>query len=105
MGDKQDGLRLVGPDAHDLERHLLAGQRVKGAEGFVHQQDVGVVDQGAADGGALLHAAGKLARVLALEPAQPHHSQQVTGLPGTVRLLAVHHFEREQHVVEDRRPG
>ncbi|MNL86796.1 hypothetical protein D3C87_2156590 [compost metagenome] len=40
-----------------------AGEGVEGAEGFVEEQDLGLIDQRAGDGGALRHAAGKLMRV------------------------------------------
>ena len=65
------------PDAHQLEGQLLARQRVERAERLVHQQDVGIVHQRAADAGALLHAAGQLARILALEAGEADEREQV----------------------------
>ncbi len=47
------------PDALQLQVHVLARHRVQRAEGLVHQQHRGVVQQRPADRGALLHAAGQ----------------------------------------------
>ena len=57
MSDEDDGLAALAPDALQLEVHVLAGQRIERAEGLVHQDELGVVQQGSRDRGALLHAA------------------------------------------------
>ena len=84
---------------------MLAGHRVERAEGLVHQQHGRVVDQGAGDRHALLHAARELPRIFALEHLEADERQQVHA--GLVASLATQtlHVDREQHVVEDRAPG
>ena len=57
----------IEPDFLDQPVHLLAGEGVERAERLVHQQHRRLVGRGAHQGGALLHAAGKLAREAAAE--------------------------------------
>src|SRR4051812_13883570 len=59
VGDEED--RLVGfePELLELEVEEGAGLGVEGGEGFVHEEDGGVKDEGAGDGDALAHAAGE----------------------------------------------
>jgi hypothetical protein len=56
---------------------VLAREGIKRAEGFVHDQHVGLVDDGAAQRGALPHSARKLRRALVLEALQADERQQV----------------------------
>ena len=98
-------LRLLGPEAQQFEAHLLARQRVERAEGLVHQQHARVVQQGAADRDALLHAAGQLARQLVLEAFQPGGRQQrPRPLLGVARRRA-HQAQRKGDVAQHIRPG
>src|SRR5690606_27028233 len=60
VGDEQDRLRLFVPDAEQLEAHFFPRQRVERAERLVHEERRGLGDEGPADRGALLHAAGEL---------------------------------------------
>ena len=53
--------------------------RVERAERLVHQHDLGIVHQRAADRGALLHAAGELPGQLLLEALEPDQLQQRLG--------------------------
>jgi len=55
--DEDDGLAALEPDALQIQIHLLARHGVERAEGLVHQQERGVVDERPDDGDALLHAA------------------------------------------------
>ena len=71
MGHEHDGLAAFPPDPEQFQVHSLSGRGIKGAEGFIHQDELGVVDQGAGDGGALLHAAGQLMGVPATDIAEP----------------------------------
>ena len=57
----------LAPDAQQLERHVVARHGVERAERLVHQQQRRVEQQGAAQRGALLHAARQLARQLVAE--------------------------------------
>ena len=66
MRDEQDGLAALAPDPQHFEVHLLARQRIERAEWFVHQDQLWIVDEGARDRRALLHAAGQLLRIFVL---------------------------------------
>ena len=66
VGDEDDGLAALAPDPQHFQVHLLARQRIQRAERLVHQDQLGIVDEGARDRGALLHAAGQLLRILVL---------------------------------------
>ena len=57
--------------SQQLVLHQLAGLHVERAEGLVHQQDLGLVDQRLGHRDALAHAAGELVRVAVLEAGQP----------------------------------
>jgi hypothetical protein len=45
------------PDAQELVLEIGAGQRIEGAVRLVEQQNLGAIDEGAGDRGALRHAA------------------------------------------------
>ena len=61
-----------------LEVHLFARERVERAERLVHQDQLGIVHEGARDCSPLgLHAAGKLVWVLVLIATEPDQRQQV----------------------------
>lgn len=45
VGDQDDGGLGLAPDPVQLDVHLLAGQRIECAEGLVHEQHVGFVQQ------------------------------------------------------------
>jgi hypothetical protein len=67
---------------------LFAREGVERAEGLVEQQHLGLVDQRAADAGALLHAARQLPRELVLVAAQAHALQQLARLALVLLALA-----------------
>ena len=62
VGDHEDGLAGRRVDADHLGLQRVAGDGVEGAEGLVHQQDVGVCGERAGKADALLLAAGELMR-------------------------------------------
>ena len=76
VGDEDDGLRPLGPDAQELEGHHFARQGIERAERLVHEQDVRIADERPADCRPLLHAARELARHLPLEARQPDQAEQ-----------------------------
>ena len=65
------------PDALELVVHDVAGHGVEGAEGLVHQQDVGLLRQRPGQGDALAHAAGQLVGLLVDEAVEPHQLEQL----------------------------
>ena len=77
MSDEQDGLATLHPDALQFGVHLLARQRIQGAEGLVHQQQVRVVNQRTAETDALLHAARKLMRICIFKALEPDELDQL----------------------------
>ena len=69
--DEDDGAPPVPPDVQHLALHALAGGLVEADERLVHEDEIGVGGEGTRDGHALLHAAGDLVRIVALEAGQP----------------------------------
>ena len=60
VGDEDDGDVDIFPDVEEVGLHLAAGLGIEGAEGFVHEEDAGLIGESAGDGDALFHAAGEL---------------------------------------------
>ena len=71
VGDKNDGLFTLPPDAHHREIHPFVCERVEGPEWLVHQDQLGIADERAGDRHTLLHAARELIRILVVQPANP----------------------------------
>ena len=80
VGDVHEGDADLGLDALELQLHLAAQLEVEGAERLVEEQHLGVVDQRAGDGDALLLAAGELVRLALGEVAELHELQHVVDL-------------------------
>ncbi len=77
MRHEQDGLLVLVPDTLQVEVQLVAGQRVERAERLVHEQQPRIVNERAADGDPLAHAAGEFERVLVLAPGQADQVQEL----------------------------
>src|SRR5208282_81598 len=75
VGDEEDGLLALLPQAEQLVLHDLARLHVERGEGLVHEQDARIDDPGLGDGGALAHAARELVREAVLEARQPDAAQ------------------------------
>ena len=63
------------PESLELVVEQVAGHGVEGAEGLVHQQDVGVLGEGPGEGDALAHAARQLVGALVGEAREVHQSR------------------------------
>src|SRR4029077_20131476 len=63
-------------DLLEVENQLVASQRVERAEGLVHQQLAGVMDERATQRNALAHTAGEFMGVFVLETSQAYAAQQ-----------------------------
>ena len=50
VGYQHRGHPHLGPQLHHEPLHILSRQRIKGREGFVHQQHIRLEDEGAGDG-------------------------------------------------------
>jgi hypothetical protein len=88
-----------------LDIHLLARHGVERAERLVHQHDLGIVHQRAADRGTLLHAAGELPWQLLLEPFEPDQFQQRLRPRQIFVARQLLHVDRQHHVGQDVAPG
>ena len=67
VGDEDDGLLQLALEPEELVLEPVAGDRVDGAEGLVHQQHRGVGTERAGDTDALGLTAGELLRVAVAE--------------------------------------
>src|SRR5260221_303300 len=86
VGDQQHG-RLVGhPEVLQDRPQFLARELVERAEGFVEQQHTRLMDQRAAQIGALKHAAGELPGKTAAEALEADLLQQRIGLVAELGL-------------------
>ena len=70
MCNKQYGLFCFALNALQFDIHALARHCIERTKGLVHQHDLGIVNERAADRGALLHAAGQLPWILVFEVLQ-----------------------------------
>ena len=105
MGDEEDGLASARADALDVQRHLVAGQGIQRAEGLIHQEERGVVDQRPADGHPLFHAPRQLVGETFLEALEPHAGEQLHGAVAVLPRIEPPHLDLQQHIVEGGAPG
>ena len=92
-------------DPQQFLLHDDLGLCIERGERLVHQQDRPLHDQRARQRHALAHAAGQLARQVALEAAQPDRSDQPPRALDSVRLGDAAHLQPEGDVVDDAAPG
>jgi hypothetical protein len=104
VGDEHDRLLGLFPDLQQLEVHLFAGHGVERPERLVHQDQLGIVDERARNGGTLLHAAGELVGEFVLGAAQSDQRQQLAGALPALGERKPEDFGRQQHVVENAPP-
>ena len=76
VGDEHHRLAEIGPQPQQPFLHLQLGLRIERAERLVEQNDVGVEQQRAQQGGALAHAAGQRVRIEIFEAGKPVAPQQ-----------------------------
>ena len=79
MGNKQNCLSRLLPDPQQFLPEFAGRNLVETAEGFIDQKNVGIDRQCSSDRDALLHAAGKLQRILILLSAETHQLQIFCG--------------------------
>ena len=107
VGDEQDG---DGPRRMQVAHHapqLFAGEAVERGERLVQHQQARLVDQGAAQRGALLHAARQLPGILGAEPGEADLGQQRLDL-GDIGFalrtqappVGLHDLQRQKDVLE-----
>ena len=112
VGDEADGDLARGVQVADHAPQLLAGERVERAERLVEHQQLRLVDQRAAERGALLHAAGQLPGIFVALAAEADRGQQVFGARDVFGAPAAHFaavrlddLERQQQVFQRGAPG
>ena len=99
MGDIDGGDAELALDAAELELHLLAQLAVQRGQRLVEQQEVGLEDQRAGDGDALLLAAGELVDAPLAQPAEPHEIEIPLDPFGNGARIAAAHFQRKGDVL------
>ncbi len=108
MGDHDHRVVEPGLDLHQGVLHMGAGQGVQRAEGFVHQQHLGLHGQGPGDADPLFHAVGDLIGLAIQGMGHVHQIQIMQGpfvpLPPGLGLFEdlIH---RQTYIVVDGQPG
>src|SRR5213596_2038063 len=105
VGHEDHGLARPAPDVEEPLAHEHARLLVEGAERLVHQEDLRVDGERAADRDALLHAPGELARVLLREALEAERREELRRDRAPARRRRAPELEAELHVLEHRAPG
>ena len=110
--DEDDREADLLPEIAQDAPQLLPRKGVEGGEGLVQHQQRRLVDEGAAQGNALLHAAGQLPRVAVAEPVEADGREQRPRLLAILGLFSAEaapvrldDLERQEDVVDDLAPG
>ena len=100
--DERDAFLLV--QLHEELAEIVRGDTVQGAGGFVGEQELGAIDQGADDCHPLAFAAGQLARAMRDPVLQSNAVQQTTRalLGSCIQLRIRADQRRHEHVLNDR---
>src|SRR5262249_60032236 len=86
-GHEDDGARGPAPDVEEPLTHEHACLLVERAERLVHQEDLGVYGQRAADGDPLAHAARQLTGGFLREATKAERTEELGGDGAAARLL------------------
>src|SRR3954463_5164784 len=105
VGDEEDGLAPLEPDALQFEVQALARHRVERAEGLVHEEERGIVHEAPGDRTPLLHSARKLPRIPMLEPAEADEAEKLEGTGAVLLPAEALHVDGKQHVFQHGPPG
>ena len=104
VGDEHDAEVAIGPEALELGVQEVAGHGVEGAEGLVHEEDVGLLGEGPGDGDPLAHAARELVGHLRPEAVEVHGVQQLVGLVVALPPGDASELQGQLDVRSDRQP-
>src|SRR5580698_11359648 len=104
VGDEHDRFAGLIPQSKQLLVEMIAHDLVESAERLVHQQQRRLEGQSARDRRALLHAAGKLPRIFALEAGQIDELEILRDALAALRGAEAHDLERQHHVALDGAP-
>jgi hypothetical protein len=105
VGHEHHGLAVRRPQVEEQVAHDLAGLRVEGPEGLVHEQDLGIPDQHLGQRHALALAAGEHVGIAVREGREPHAPEPVAGARFGLRLGDARGLERDRDVLERGLPG
>ena len=103
--DEDDGLLELALEVAQLRLHVAADQRVEGAEGLVHQKDVGIRREGAGEARPLLHAARQFVGILVLPAFQPDEFDRLHCTIGASLERNLPDFEAKPDIGQDRAVG
>lgn len=105
MGDVKHGAMAVRPNAQQQVLKPLTRIGVQGAEGLVHEQDLGLQGQDPCNGHPLAHATGKGERIF-VRMLRKSHALEISGggmnQPAAPDALL---FQSKGHVFENRQPA
>ena len=104
MRDQQYRLASFALDTLQLHVHLFARHGVERAKRLVHQHDLGIMHQRAADRSALLHATGQLPRQLVFEPFEADRLQKFASTRQVLVARQALHVDRKHDVAEHSTP-
>src|SRR6058998_1662291 len=105
VGHEDHGLARPAPDVEEPLAHEHARLLVEGTERLVHQEDLRVDGERAADRDALLHAPGELTWVLLREALEAERAEERRRDRAPARRRRARELEAELHVLEHRAPG
>src|SRR5438046_2898182 len=105
MGHEDDRRGGGRPQVEQLVFHQRPCLHIEGAEGFVHEQDPGPVDQALSEGDALAHAARQLIRVAVLEAGEANTRDPVASPLPRVAVGNTPIARPRRHVLEHGLPG
>ncbi|MNJ12763.1 hypothetical protein D3C77_69590 [compost metagenome] len=105
VGHQQGGDTRPFADRQQLFLHLLAGQGIEGAEGFVEQQDARAGHQATGNRHPLGHAARELVRVGLAEVLKPDQGDVVGNALFTLRCAQGFVDQAQGDVFPHRQPG
>ncbi len=104
MRHEERGLLVLGDNRLQLDRHVLARQRVEGCERLVHENDERLSDERTGKASPLLHSAGQLAWKAALEAFQTNEGQQRARELSNLLAVSAGEAHGQQDIVDDREP-
>ncbi|MCY1506554.1 hypothetical protein D9M68_408060 [compost metagenome] len=105
MGDEEHRFCGASPDLQQQFLHLLAGEGVQRAEGFVHQQHARVGGQGAGDADALLLPAGEFPDAAFVEAGEVNQGEHLAGAGFTLGTRPACQFQAEGDIAQHVLPG
>ena len=102
VSDENRGLSHHRCQLHELVLELAADQRIQGAEGLVHQEDIGIGRERAAQPHPLLHAPRELVGEAVLPTVELHQVEHALGLFPALSLAETAYFQGLGDVVAHR---